>query len=276
MTEPRDTWSPDQYERFRDERSRPFFDLTGLVQKREHMRVVDLGCGTGELTRKLHEGIPGARTLGIDSSEAMLAKCAAHVTEGLSFEAGDIASLAAAWSEAGGLGVSLKGPGPSFDLVFSNAAIHWVPDHETLLARLTKALRPGGQLAVQIPANEDHPAHVVARQLAAEDPFAKALGGWTHREPVHAPERYATWLHRLGYVEQSVRLQVYGHVLESREGVLEWVKGTLLTDYERRLGPALYPTFLARYRVRLGEALEDRRPYFYPFKRILFWGRLGA
>jgi trans-aconitate 2-methyltransferase len=264
----RDTWSPAQYERFRDERSRPFFDLMALVQPLVRhgsvgMRVVDLGCGTGELTRKLHEGTHAVSTLGIDSSEAMLAKCAAHVTDGLSFQAGDIAKLAAEWSVAG----------PSFDLVFSNAAIHWVSDHETLLARLTKALPPGGQLAVQIPANEDHPAHLVARQVAAEDPYAKALGGWTHRDPVHPPERYATWLHRLGYAEQNVRLQVYGHLLESREGVLEWVKGTLLTDYERRLG-ALYPAFHARYAARLMEVLEDRRPYFYPFKRILFWGRL--
>jgi trans-aconitate 2-methyltransferase len=264
MTTAADTWNPAQYERFRDERSRPFFDLMALVRPGQEMRIVDLGCGTGELTRKLHERMGAKETLGVDSSDAMLGKCQGQVTAGLSFAKGDLAELAATWSTA-------ESP-PIFDLVFSNAAIHWVPDHERLLAQLTRALAPRGQIAIQIPANEDHPAHVTARVLAAEEPFAAALGGWTHREPVHPPERYAAWLHRLGYAEQDVRLQVYGHVLASREGVLEWVKGTLLTDYERRLGP-LYPTFFERYSARLIAALEDQRPYFYPFKRILFWGQ---
>ena len=259
-----DTWNPAQYERFRDERSRPFFDLMALVRRRAGMRIVDLGCGTGELTRNLHDGLAARETLGIDSSDAMLAKCAMQVAAGLSFQKGDLAKLASDWSAEGAR---------RFDLVFSNAAIHWVDDHETLLARLSRTLLPGGQLAVQVPANEDHPSFVTARELAAEAPFSAALGGWTHRELVPTPERYATWLNRLGYVEQNVRLQVYGHLLESREGVLEWVKGTLLTDYERRLGP-LYPAFYQQYRDRLLGVLEDRRPYFYPFKRVLFWGHL--
>ena len=83
-------------------------------------------------------------------------------------------------------------------------------------------------------------------------------------------------LHALGFVAQSVRLQVYGHVLESPDAVVEWVRGTLLTDYESRMPEAMYHDFVARYRERLNAALGDQRPYFYPFKRILLWGRIAA
>jgi len=260
-----DTWNPSQYERFRDERSRPFFDLLALVRSPAvgvGLRAVDLGCGTGELTRKLHERLGGTSTLGVDSSDAMLARCEAQKAPGLSFEKGDIAALAAQWAESP--------PRPGFDLVFSNAALHWVDGHDALLASLTRGLRPQGQLAVQIPANDDHPTHVIASEVAGESPFREALGSWRRREPVYTPERYAALLHGLGYAAQDVRLQVYGHVLASRDGVFEWVKGSLLTDYERRLGP-LFPSFAERYRSRLLAALEDTRPYFYPFKRILLW-----
>jgi trans-aconitate 2-methyltransferase len=253
-----DTWSPEQYERFRDERSRPFLDLLGLVRERPGMRVVDLGCGTGELTRILHERLRSAETLGIDSSEAMLDRSVPFAGGGLRFERGDIADFVAE---------------RRYDLVFSNAALHWLSGHEALLARLTAALAPDGQLAIQVPANFDHASHVVAAEVAAEPPFAAALGGTTHANNVLLPESYARLLDRLGYAEQHVRLQVYGHRLAARDEVVEWVQGSLLTHYRRRLPAALWPPFLARYRERLLPCLDDTRPYFFTFKRILLWGR---
>jgi trans-aconitate 2-methyltransferase len=189
----------------------------------------------------------------------MLAEAGPVAGSGLSFEAGDIAAFA---------------PTALYDLVFSNAAIHWIPDHPALLARLTAALTADGQLAVQVPANHDHPAHLVAEEVAGELPFAEVLGAdAAPRPPVLPPEAYAVLLDRLGYREQHVRLQVYGHRLASREDVVEWVKGTLLTSYRRRLGEPLYARFLVAYRERLLPQLEDRRPYFFAFKRILFWAR---
>ena len=255
----RDAWDPAQYERFRDERARPFFDLLALVRPRPGMRVVDLGCGTGELTARLHRELAAGETLGLDRSEAMLAKARPRAEGGLRFAAGDIAAFAerAAW-----------------DLVFSNAALHWVDDHAALFARLTAALRPEGQLAVQMPANFDHPSHVVAAEVAGEAPFRDALGGRARAgQTVLPPEEYARLLERLGYAEQHVRLQVYGHRLAARDEVVEWVKGTLLTDYQRRLPPELYARFEARYRERLLPALEDTRPYFFTFKRVLLWAQ---
>lgn len=255
----RDTWDPQQYERFREERSRPFYDLVERILPRDEMRVVDLGCGAGELTKKLHHHLHARETTGIDNSDAMLAKAATLATAGLRFEKGDLATFA---------------PREPVDLVFSNAAIHWVPGQAALLARLRDAIAPGGQLAVQVPANFDHPSHTVAAEVAREAPFAAALGGYTRdANTVLSPEAYAQTLRDLGFVEQRVTLEVYGHDLGSRDDVVEWVKGTLLTDYEKRMPPALFLDFLARYRAVLLPRLADTRPYFYPFKRILFWGR---
>ena len=253
-----DPWSPEQYERYHDERSRPFLDLLALVAGGRGMRVVDLGCGTGELTRLLHERVQAAETVGLDSSEAMLTRSGPFAGSGLRFERGDIADFVAQGR---------------YDLVFSNAALHWLPGHEALFARLTSALADGGQLAVQMPANFDHPSHVVAAEVASEPPFGAALDGHVHATNVLAPEDYARLLERLGYAEQRVRLQVYGHRLAARDAVVDWVQGSLLTHYRRRLPAALWPRFLASYTERLLPRLEDTRPYFFTFKRVLLWGR---
>jgi trans-aconitate 2-methyltransferase len=134
-------------------------------------------------------------------------------------------------------------------------------------------LAPRGELAVQVPANFDHVSHTLAADIAGEEPFATAIDGYIRVFSVLPPEDYATLLFDLGFVAQTVRLQVYGHVLESPDAVVEWVRGTLLTDYESRMPQPLYEEFVARYRARLSAALGDQRPYFYPFKRILLWGR---
>jgi len=250
-------WDPAQYERFKAERSRPFFDLLDLVRGCEGGRVVDLGCGTGELTRAMHERLRAKETIGVDSSDAMLAKARAFVGAGLRFEKGDIEKYA---------------PDGRFDLVFSNAALQWVDDHPRLLASLAELLAPRGQLAVQIPSNDDHPSHLVAREIARESPFREALGGHQRVFPNLSLSEYATTLHRLGFREQKVEMVVYAHLLASRDEVVEWVKGTLLTDYETRMPADMWPRFLARYREVLLPKLDDAQPYFYPFKRTLFWG----
>src|SRR6185436_20422852 len=135
-------WNPDQYLRFRDERKQPFLDLLALIERRPHMRVVDLGCGTGELTHELHQTLSAEETIGVDNSESMLKK--SKPGNGVRFDLSDIESYA---------------PKEKVDLIFSNAALHWVRDHHALLKRLASFLKPDGQLAIQMPANDDHPSH---------------------------------------------------------------------------------------------------------------------
>ncbi len=249
-------WNPDQYHRFQNERSQPFFDLLDLVEPAPGGDVIDLGCGTGELTKVLHDKAQSRTTVGLDSSETMLAKAQAHAGGGLTFQQGNI-----------------DGFGGKYDIVFSNAALQWLNGHEALIPAVAAHVKPGGQLAFQVPANADHPSHLIAHAVAKEEPLASALGGYTREWPVLPPERYAEILHALGFAELHVRLQVYGHHLESSDGVIEWVKGTLLTDYERRMQPALYQQYLARYRERLLAEIGEHAPYFYAFRRILVRGR---
>src|SRR5512137_2509762 len=252
-----DAWDPDRYARFGAERRLPWDDLTALLSPLDRPRVLDLGCGDGRLTAELHARLSARETVGVDRSAAMLERAASRAGGGLRFEAGD----AGRWT------------GGPFDLVISNAALHWVPDHASLWPRLAGLVAPGGQLAVQVPVNELHPSHLEAAATAAEPPFAAALAGWRRESPVLQPEWYAEALFRLGFAERRVRLEVYGHPLASRDEVVEWVRGSLLTDYQARLPAPLWPAFLDRYRQRLAAALPDRRPILYTYRRLLLWAR---
>src|SRR2546427_6194777 len=134
-----------------------------------------------------------------------------------------------AWSPSGHRGLRAR---EKLDLIFSNAALPWVPDHPALLQRLTAALAPGGQLAVQMPMADELVTHRTASALARSPEFKLLLGGYERRSPLLEPTRYAAWLHRLGYARQHVRVMVYTHLLDSRDDVVEWVRGALLTDYQ--------------------------------------------
>jgi trans-aconitate 2-methyltransferase len=262
-----DTWDPRQYDKFQREREQPFYDLLALVRRTPGMRVVDLGCGTGKLTRVLHERLEARETIGVDRSEKMLeATRAGTLPNGLRFDVGTIESFAER-AERGSERV---------DLIFSNAAYHWVDDHDTLLRRLAAALAPGGQIAFQVPAQHEDATHVTADELAEAEPFRAALNGWRRVHSVQSPERYARILYRCGFADPNVRLIVYPHVLATRGAVVEWMKGTLLTEYARHLPADLFERFVEEYRARLLPQLDAAEPYFFPFKRILCWGQTSA
>jgi trans-aconitate 2-methyltransferase len=257
---PIEGWNPDQYERFFAERRQPFDDLVALCLPVPGGRVVDLGCGTGNLTVELHERLQATATVGVDSSESMLARARVNHGDvpGLTFTEGNIET----WL------------GEGLDLVFANASLQWVDDHLNVLARMRTALVEGGQLAFQVPSNFRHPSHVLARQVANEAPFIDALDDDVPEDRgrfVLSPEIYADLLYELGARKQVVRMEVYGHELSSTSDVVEWVMGTLLTPYRTRLSPELFADFVDRYRERLLEELGEREPYFYGFRRILCW-----
>jgi trans-aconitate 2-methyltransferase len=255
-----DTWNPIQYDKFQREREQPFYDLLAMIRPSPGMRVVDLGCGTGKLTRQLHTRLAARETLGIDRSAQMLAAQQDEpATTGLRFTVGTVESF-------------LAGDG-TYDLVFSNAVFHWLENHAHLLARLAERLSPGGQLAFQVPAMHDEVSHLVADELSDEEPFASALGAWRRARTVLAPDVYARLLFRIGFADPQARLIVYPHVLAGPEAVVEWMRGTLLAEYEKRLPPDLFGRFVEEYQARLLPQLEPTWPFFFPFKRILCWGQ---
>lgn len=247
-------WDPKQYHKFQAERSAPFFDLLALVEIRPNLRVVDLGCGTGELTRHLADALPNSDVTGLDSSAQMLEKAASYTNPTLHFERGDQAQLTGEW-----------------DVIFSNAALHWSEDHPVLIPRLYERLSPGGQIAVQVPSNHNHISHQIYRETATEEPFRSVLNGFQRYAPVLSIDEYARLFFACGAENIIVFEKVYAHVLEDANAVVEWISGTALVPYFERLGE-YKENFVDALRAKMRVALPDT-PVFYPFRRTLFSAR---
>jgi trans-aconitate 2-methyltransferase len=233
-------------------------DLLEKVTAAPDGRAVDLGCGTGRYTPLLHRRVRARVTVGVDSSASMLADSDTHAGDGVRFVEGDLVELATS-----------DGP---WDVMFANASLHWVPAHEELLPRLTACLSTGGQLAFQVPANFDHPSHVLADEIGVSyglEPMDRAVRALS-------PARYAEILWSCGLRDLDVSLRVYGVEMERTDEVVDWVSGTLLTRFEAALEPADFARFADEYRRRLLAELGDpegRMPYYYAFPRILCHGR---
>lgn len=261
-------WDPEQYARFARERAQPFHDLLAMLEPGSGpVSVVDLGCGSGELTYELARRVRAASVVGLDNSAAMLAAARSHdapadVECPVTFVHGDLST----WTSGEGV-----------DLVVANASLQWVPDHAAVIARWASSLRPGGQLAIQVPANADHPSHLAAAEVAGTEPFCSSLGDSPPPDPVAsnvlAPERYAQVLHELGFERQHVRLQVYPHVLASTHDVVEWTRGTSLTRFAAALPASTFDEFVESYRRALLDRIGIAAPYLYTFKRILLWAK---
>jgi trans-aconitate 2-methyltransferase len=255
-------WDPKLYHKFQAERSAPFFDLLALVEIRPDLKVVDLGCGSGELTRQLAEALPNSDVTGLDSSSQMLEKARSYsnsdpsssLRTSLHFEQGDQAQLTGEW-----------------DLIFSNAALQWSENHTELIPRLYERLLPGGQITVQVPSNHNHISHQLYRETASEEPFQSILNGFQRYAPVLSIDDYARLLFLSGAENIVVFEKIYPHILEDSDAVVEWISGTALIPYFERLGEHK-EEFVDVLRIKMRAALPDR-PVFYPFRRTLFSAR---
>jgi trans-aconitate 2-methyltransferase len=250
-------WDPDRYLAFGDERGRPFVELLSRVDADTPQRVVDLGCGAGNLTVLLAHRWPQAQVAGIDSSPEMIA--AAPAGEGVDFSVGDIST----WST-----------GHPVDVLLSNAALQWVPDHLDLLPRLVGALAPRGWLTFQVPGNFDQPSHTIRRELAAEAPYAEHTGDVAVPD-AHGAERYLHALRGLG-CEVDAWETTYLHVLHGEDPVFTWVSGTGARPTLQSLPDDLRPRFEEEFRRRLREAYPERDgAVVLPFRRVFVVARRG-
>lgn len=247
-------WDPSQYHKFQAERSAPFFDLLALVEVRPNLKAVDLGCGTGELTRQLAEALPNSQVTGLDNSPPMLEKAVSFSGPNLRYELGDQSQLTGQW-----------------DLIFSNAALHWSEYHSELIPRLYERLAPGGQMAVQVPSNHNHISHQIYRETAEEEMFKFILNGFQRYAPVLSIDDYARILFNCQAESIVVFEKIYPHVLENSDAVVAWISGTALVPYFERLGE-YKDQFLQSIREKMHAAMPDS-PVFYPFRRTFFSAR---
>lgn len=247
------SWDPQQYARFSGQRLRPALDLIARIALEHPRNVVDLGCGTGNVTRILRSRWPLARITGVDGSAQMLAE-AKKVEAGIGWEQRDLS----AWA-----------PAEKFDLVFSNAALHWLDDHPALLARLCGCVAGDGVLAVQMPRNFGAPSHTLMHELASSPPWRDALARLLRPQPVLAPEDYYGIL-----AQRTASLDVweteYLQILEGENPVAEWTKGTWLAPLLAALAPEARTVFEAEYRRRVAQAYPRRADgkTLFPFRRL--------
>lgn len=245
-------WEPDRYLQFSDERLRPALDLLARIPLSRPMRIVDLGCGAGNVTRLLAERWPNAELTGLDSSPEMLER-ARSALPGARFELAGVEH----WDSEDPL-----------DLLFSNAALHWVDQHEALFPRLLDMLSPGGVLAVQMPGNFDAPSHRLIRELAASPAWSDKVGSGRMGAVLGMAD-----YHRL-LAARSTRLSLwestYWQALHGATPVLDWLRGTTLLPYVAPMDEATREAFFSE----LGALLADAYPSdgngttLFPFRRI--------
>jgi trans-aconitate 2-methyltransferase len=228
-------WDPTQYEHFRDARKRPFFELLARVPVPSPDLVADLGCGTGDLTLTLAERWPGARVTGVDSSESMITEALRRpAPDRVRFELANLARWA---------------PSAPLDVLVSNAALHWLPDHTALLSQLAGLLAPGGVLAFQVPANFEEPSHRRIDEVRALPRFAPVLDS-VRRGHAESLAFYEAHLAALGLLVDAWET-AYLHVLPGEDAVLQWLLGTTLRPVLAALGPQEGQAFLDTLRPLL-------------------------
>ena len=253
-------WQPTQYLKFENPRLRPALDLLARIPLEKPGEIVDLGCGTGNVTCLLAERWPQARITGVDSSPEMLKK--ANETPGvIDWVEGD----AADWR-----------PQRPVDLLFSNAALHWLDHHDRLFPCLVDCLKPGGYLAVQIPNNYRNPSHTLLAEAVCAGPWKERLEPLLRPTPVASPGFYDALLAPL-CDEVEIWETEYQHVLTGDNPVLAWTRGTtlrpLLTALEAE--PDLHNGFLAAYGGLLQKAYpaQGAGRVLFPFRRLFILAR---
>ena len=253
-------WNPAQYLEFADARLRPALDLLARIRLDAPRTIIDLGCGTGNVTRLLAERWPQARLVGVDSSPSMLreARAAMDGDARCTFVAADLMQ----WQ-----------PDAPVDLVYSNAALHWLPDHAALFARVAAMVAPGGVLAVQMPDNFRAPSHTLIADIARTERWRATLGGIVREPPVSAPQDYFGWLSAC-MAKVDIWCTDYLQVLEARKDgehpVAAWTKGTWLVPFLEALDEPDRDAFLREYMVGLAVAYPTRGDgrTLFPFRRL--------
>jgi trans-aconitate 2-methyltransferase len=247
------SWNPSQYLKFADQRRRPAIDLLARVAAEAPKLVYDLGCGAGNVTRLLAERWPGARVVGVDSSAAMLEK-ARMEAPGIAWVQADLAT----WR-----------PEAPADVIYSNAALHWLDNHRALFPALIGALAPGGTLAVQMPRNHGAASHTGMAEAARSGPWRATLEPLLREGPVQPPSVYFDILAGAG-VRADIWEVEYLQLLEGQDAVVEWTKGTALKPLLDALDEPWRGQFLADYTARMTAAYPRRADgiTLFPFRRL--------
>ena len=252
-------WDPAQYLHFAGHRLRAAVDLLNRIDADAPEHVYDLGSGAGNVTALLKQRWPKAEVTGVENSGPMLERAAASHPE-IDWQRADLAT----WTP----------PQPA-DVIYSNAALHWLGDHSRLFPRLLAQLRPGGTLAVQMPRNFDAPSHTKIAEAVRSGPWRTRLEPLLRPPPVREPAYYLDLLRPEADEDLDIWETAYLHVLQGPAPVKEWTKGTSLVPLLEALEEPERTQFEERYSDLLEEAYP-RRPdgsTLFPFRRLFIVAR---
>jgi len=251
-------WNPDLYNRFKDLRDRPFYDLADLIVTVKGMKALDLGCGTGSQTAVLADRFGDSVFMGVDASAEMLAKADVLAHSRLSFQRLEIQEL--------------LGSNEKFDLIFSNAALQWLDGHELLFRDLIGMLNPGGQFAVQMPVQKENVLNVLLLELVQQEPFSAWLDGWYRPSPVLSMDDYAQVMFAAGLENLVVMTKVYPIIANDHETLYDFIASSALIPYMERLAAPQQLELTQAFKYRIAERFVEL-PAIYAFKRLLLYGR---
>ena len=260
-------WDPELYNRFRRYRAEPVEMIFARLALGSRERIIDLGCGSGENTIDLARRAQDGRVTGIDSSQAMIdhaMKLRDALDETLKrrvdFILDDLRNLSV---------------DRDYTVAFSNAALQWVSDHPSVFASCHRALRAGGRLAVQMPANEEESAQATIRRMARESPWDAVLGmvETPSRQTVGRPEGYRAMLAEIGFVGVDCYYHTFHHQMRNASEVVEFCRATTLRPFMEKLPQQQHATFITELTRRLEDAYETRGPVMFNFRRMFIWAR---
>ncbi len=251
------TWNPHQYLRFKDERTQPSIDLAAKVRIENPATVIDVGCGPGNSTQVLRERWPNSRIIGLDSSSEMIERAKTDFPD-------------QEWLLAD---ASKLGPDQTYDVVFSNAVLQWIPDHDLLVPGLLKIVKPGGALAVQVPANYESPLHKALLFVSSREKWSGFTSGCEKLLHYQSVEYYYNILCPIVSSGPDIWETTYYHVLGSHAALIEWYKGTGLRPFLEKLPDDECRKEFANEilnECRQSYAIQRDGNILFPFKRIFF------
>jgi trans-aconitate 2-methyltransferase len=252
-------WNPEVYNQFKNIRYQPFFDLMDLISPGGLEKAVDIGCGTGEQTKILSEKFESAHFLGIDPSPQMLDGSNDFIRNNLNFKQSTVEEFIAGNSNQ------------EWDLIFSNAALQWSDDHQSLFPQLISLLSNNGQLAVQMPMQHENLLNKLLLELVREKPYVDYLKGYKRESPVLSIDQYTQILYANGLNNLQIIQKVYPLIADNPQTLFDFISGSALIPYLERLDASQQKIFIAEFKSRIQHEFKSF-PAIYAFKRLLLYG----
>lgn len=251
-------WDPEIYNKFKNIRYQPFYDLIDFIQPVADMKAIDLGCGTGEQTAILADKFPEANFLGVDSSVEMLEQSKSLQTDNLQFRKATTEETI--------------NSGEKWDLIFSNAALQWSNDHEILFPQLIKLINSKGQFAVQMPLQPENKLNIILSELVDGEPFKSYLKEYKRDSPVLKMDDYAQILFDGGLKDLQLLQKVYPIIANDHDTLYNFISGSALIPYIERLEGDQKELFIQTFKERIATHFPNL-PAIYSFKRLLIYGQ---